>query len=309
MNRKHQISRSSKHSQKLKAELKKHGEALHRKINIIIHSKQAEIDDMDNKHQAALDKQENAINSTIHEMKQVIRDLKSLLDTCNIYLVSKYQSRMEEFRKPPPKLNISIPIFHPVKINREQILNKFGFLTALSMETEEQGYTMPSLGTETSPTDRALLDAPQLMTEVHTGHELLYEVSCLSDDEIWTCRDNKTLKLYNLKGELLKSVTTKSGNNPEDIAVTRSRDLVYTDYWDRSINLVSGKQIQTLIILQGWRPHNLCGTSSGDLLVIMTSDDVKQTKVVRYSGSTEKQSIQWDNQGKPFYTSGHYIYS
>ena len=55
MNRKHQISRSSKHSQKLKAELKKHGEALHRKIDIIIHSKQAEIDDMDNKHQAALD--------------------------------------------------------------------------------------------------------------------------------------------------------------------------------------------------------------------------------------------------------------
>ena len=40
-------------------------------------------------------------------MKQVIQDLKSLLDTCiNIYLVSKYQSRMEEFRKLPPKLNI-----------------------------------------------------------------------------------------------------------------------------------------------------------------------------------------------------------
>ena len=104
--------------------------------------------------------------------------------------------------------------------------------------------------------------------------------------------------------------------------MTRNGGLLYADYRNRSINHMSGTQrqtrltllrkksnpkIQTLITLQGWIPWGLCITSSEDLLVIITSDDEnndddddsdrdsdesddgKQTKVVRYAGSIEKQ--------------------
>ncbi|XP_078321305.1 uncharacterized protein LOC111114925 [Crassostrea virginica] len=305
-----------KHSQKLTSELNIQGEVLYREIHTIIQRKQAEIDEMNAQHLAAIEKQEDETNKALHEIKQVIQDLKSLLDTSDVGLVSKYRSRIEEFRKLPNKLKISLPNFLPQKINREELLKQFGSLSPLSIDTEEQGFTVPSPGAEYSPPARPLLDVPRLITDIPTtGYDTLYNVSCLSDEEIWTSGDNKIMKLYNLKGEVQKSVQTKSGNDPWDITMTRSGGLVYADYSDRSINLVSGTQIQTLITLQGWRPLYLCSTAYGDLLVTMTSDvdndnsdsdendDDKQTKVVRYSGSTEKQTIQYDDQGKPLYSS------
>ena len=39
----------------------------------------------------------------------------------------------------------------------------------------------------------------------------------------------------------------------------------------------------------------------------MDSRDGKETKVVRYSGSMEKQTIQWDNQGDLLYLFGGYL--
>ncbi|XP_078335047.1 uncharacterized protein LOC144625987 [Crassostrea virginica] len=276
----------NKHSQKLTTALDKQGEALHTEINTIIQGMKSQIDVMDAQHIAAIDQQEVAINHTIPEITQAILDLKRLLDTSDVCLVSEYTSRTEEFRNFPAWFHVTLPTFTPQEINREQIHQQIGSLSELAITF--------------------LLDEPRILTYIQTECRDLRRVSCLSDSELWTCGEDYILRLYNLQGELLRSVQTKSGYMPQDITVTQSGGLVYTDYIDRSINLVSGTQIQTLITLRGWRPLGLCSTSSGDLLVIMTRDDGKQTKVVRYSGSTEKQSIQWDDQGKRLYTTSNH---
>ncbi|XP_078331353.1 uncharacterized protein LOC111126577 [Crassostrea virginica] len=278
----------NKRSQKLTTALDKQGEALHTEIDTIIQGMKSDIDDMDAQHIAAIDQQEVAINHTIPGITQAILDLKRILDTSDVCLVSEYTSRTEEFRSFPAWFHVTLPTFTPKEINREQIHQQIGSLSELAITF--------------------LLDEPRILTDIHTECEYLRSVSCLSDSELWTCGlDDNILRLYNLQGELLRSVQTKSGGTPWDIAVTRSGYLVYAD-WERSIKLVRGTQIQTLITLQGWRPLRLCSTSSGDLLVIMSSDDSKQTKVVRYSGSTEKQSIQWDDRRKPLYSSGDIKY-
>lgn len=81
-----------------------------------------------------------------------------------------------------------------------------------------------------------------------------------------------------------------------------SEDLVYTDYYDRSVNVIKGNRIEKVVKLLTWRPLNVCSTLSGDLLVTLIRDDKKQSQIVRYSGSTEKQIIQFDDEGKPLFS-------
>ena len=67
-------------------------QTLHSEIDTIIQHIQSDIDDMDSKFVATMNKQQTVINHTIKEISHVILEVRRLLETNDVHLVSKYQS-------------------------------------------------------------------------------------------------------------------------------------------------------------------------------------------------------------------------
>nr|XP_034333353.1 tripartite motif-containing protein 2-like [Crassostrea gigas] len=303
----------SQNSKKLTVDINNHGEELHREIDSAIKKMKSDVEKMESKNFIVLDKQENEVKRIISEIEQSIADLNKLLNSNDVSLVSAYKSRNAEFRRLPPKLTVSLPKFTPQKINKEQIYQQIGSLSAVSIITEEHGYTIDSPGAESSLPVKPFIDVPRIIMDFNTEYKgyknALWCVSCLSDNEVWTSGDDNMMRLYNLHGKLVKSIQTKSGNSSIGIAVTQSGELVYADCNDRTVNIVKNTQIQTVIRLQEWRSLNVCSTSSGDLLVVMDNAVEEKAKVVRYSDYKEKQIIQYNNKRQPLYSFDRFVFA
>ncbi|XP_061195008.1 tripartite motif-containing protein 55-like [Saccostrea echinata] len=294
----------------LSTAITKHGENWHREIDTLVKKLKTEVDEMKNIQLQTLQKHLDEINKTISDIKDEISSVHVPEGSENISKLFSITINVDRYRNLPQKILPPLPEFTPGRITGGELGKIFGSLSPNSLTSDKHDYIMkttqksPEAGS--SPPVKQLLDEPATVTNIHTEFGEVCDVACLSDEEIWTRGDNSTMKLYSIsRRSLLKSIRAKSGVAPSDIAVTKSGDLVYTDYSDRTVNFVknSNERIEEVFTLKDWRPYNVCSTSSGDLLVVMVSNDVKQTKVVRYSGSTEKQTIQFDENGKPLYSS------
>ncbi|XP_034333354.2 tripartite motif-containing protein 3-like [Magallana gigas] len=301
-----QKSDLKKNSQKLITAISEQGEALHKEIDDAMDKLKSDVEERESKHLIALNRKEKEYERSISEITRNISELKKLLKSNDVSYVSAYRSRNAEFRRIPPNFTISFPRFTPQRIDEDQINKLLGSLSAISIRTEDHGYSVGSSGAESSPPGRPLIDEPRIIKDVNTDYgedNNLLSVSCLNDDKLWTCGHDSVMRLYNLNGILIESIETKSENMPFDIAVTQKGELVYTDYKDRTVNLVKDTQIQTVIRLRGWKPSYISSTISDDLLVVMISDDNTQTKVVRYSGFSEKHTILSNYKNQPLYSS------
>ncbi|XP_022302498.2 uncharacterized protein LOC111110336 [Crassostrea virginica] len=283
---------------KLKTELSKQREEIHREVDNAIHIMEKENDEIKVKHHSILQKHLDEIKQLQSLMQQTLLALNEMEESNEVSSIIQYSSKNEEFRKLPPKVHVSVPKFIPKQTEREEFCRLIGKLTPLSTTLEERVFTAKKPNTSV----RELLDEPEVLNTINAGHKYLRSVTCLNEEQIWTSGMTADIKCFNIQGVLQKTIQTKSDDMPLDIAVDTTGALLYCDVETRSVYKVQNDQTEEIITLQGWKPKNLCVTSSGDLLVTMYSDDETQSKVIRYSGSTVKQTIQFDDEGQPLYS-------
>ncbi|XP_052676187.1 uncharacterized protein LOC128157654 [Crassostrea angulata] len=284
--------------EKLTTTMFKQGEQWHREIDLVINKMKTEINEIKVKHKDILQKHLDEIKQIQSLIKQTLLALNEIEKSTAVASTIEYNSTIKEFSNLPPKLQVKLPTYIPKPIDSEKLYSLFGQITPLSTATKENALTLNKPNTSV----RELLDEPEIVATIQTGYEKLLGVTCLDKDSVWTHGFTNKIKCFNINGSLLQTIGTKSGVRPHDIVVNSNGDLLYSDRATRTVNKVKNEQTEELIRLQGWRPFKLCVTSTGDLLVTMYSDDETQSKVVRYSGSTEKQTIQFDDEGKPLYS-------
>nr|XP_034317739.1 uncharacterized protein LOC117686596 [Crassostrea gigas] len=284
--------------EKLTTTMSKQGEQCHREIDVVVNEMKTEINNVKVKHRDILKKHLNEIKQIQSLIQQTLLAMEEIKKSTEVSPTIEYSSKVREFRKLPPKVQVSLPTFILNPIDREKLYSLFGKIISLSTATEENILFLNQPNTSI----RKLLDEPEVVATIQTGHQSLHSVTCLNDGSIWTSEETNDIKCFNIEGSLLQTIQRKSGKFPNDIAVDCDGDLLYSSVVARTVNKVKNGQTEELIKSQGWEPFNLCVTSTGDLLVAMHSNHRTPSKVVRYSGSTEKQTIQFDDEGKPLYS-------
>ncbi|XP_052679765.1 uncharacterized protein LOC128160475 [Crassostrea angulata] len=285
--------------EKITTIVSKQGEEWHKEIDKTIEQMKNEIDEIKVSHRGILIKhlkEIKQIESLINENLSTLKDLQRKSNV--VSTVIEYQSKNVEFGKLPPKIHVTVPTFCPRPVDRIEAKKLIGSIKPLKSTTNKNGYTLK----KQRGSSRELLDTPVVINTFNTGYTNLRKVSFHSEQEIWASAEVSEIKCYNINGNTINAIETKSGEYPDDLAVTREGYLIYTDREFRTVNKVVNGQIKEIIILQGWIPGNLCVTSFGDLLLVMCDDAKTQTKIVRYAGAIKKQTIQFDENGKPLYS-------
>ena len=134
----------------------------------------------------------------------------------------------------------------------------------------------------------------------------LWSVLCDEAGKIWISGNDSQIYQIDQGGSILKTVSVF--HNVYALSLSVEKKLIFSADWlDTKVYRYDGNVVRTVVDLGQWCPVGLCHSANGDLLVSMRSLDKTQSRVVRYSGTTETMTIQNERQGKPLFSVGNML--
>nr|XP_022312068.1 uncharacterized protein LOC111117298 [Crassostrea virginica]XP_022312069.1 uncharacterized protein LOC111117298 [Crassostrea virginica] len=255
----------------------------------------------------ALQGYHDKIRNLISEINKIVKENEKLSSSNNLMEVNKYQSKLNEYQDFPEHVDLKFPFLASNIDKGKELSIEIGGFRATLKEMSQ-----PSLSTGGSHLTTGigkLMDKVRVIATIPTTYKPLHAVACVGEAEAWIYGKNKTITDIDIHGTVKFTVTTTCPDGPNDISVTRGRELIYNDGNSRTVNIVRDWMSETLITApKGWTPGILCCTRSGDILVHVYTGSGPQTKnkIIRYQGENIKQEINNDGEGNSIFKDGEY---
>ncbi|XP_062587158.1 uncharacterized protein LOC134248790 [Saccostrea cucullata] len=168
----------------------------------------------------------------------------------------------------------------------------------LTEETRNEGQKKPGM--------LKMMEEPVVLGTIQSpyGHgDKLWRVQCVGRNKILISGNDKTIKKIDRIGIILQTI--KTNDYVLALTINLQQEPVFSVMFTQKktkIYMHNNDKVKVLLSTPGWFSVGLCFTMNGDLLVSMRTNDHEQSRVVRYLETKTIQSIQYESQGQPLFS-------
>ncbi|XP_062606431.1 uncharacterized protein LOC134268257 [Saccostrea cucullata] len=264
----------------LKSAIKKHGQEVHRMVDVVIKMFEDEAEKMEQESLATLKNRISESTSLLDEIQELIKENKRLMQSSNVEQALLYNSEMDRFRKVKSEFCVSVPDFWRVKLTNDELCNLFGRLETKDDKKESSLENKEEKNPSTE--EKEFLLMPRLTATTESTFEHVQRVSCHDTSEAWVSGNQKNIIRIDLDGNAKEVVYTSSGYVPHDLTVSKQGELLYCDSIERTANIIKSDKTRVILRYEGWRPQGICTTSEDGILVTLYNDLEGRSKVIKY---------------------------
>lgn len=241
------------------------------------------------------------IKTIAQGMIQTVQQNKQILKSNKASDFADYTSKLIEYRDVLTDLDAQMPSLIGKEVEGKELTIEMGDFRAILTHTLL--YSMAAEALHPPPAYK-LLEKPIIVASFPTEVSPLLRLSCVGEKEAWFINAHQHFLRINIHGSVEEKFTDLFSAWP-DIAVNKQGELVYSNIFNRTVNIVRKGKSKTLIKMpETWTPDRLCCTRSGDILVCVSTTGNCQTIIFRYHKTKITQTFDKDENGEPILKNG-----